>query len=183
MALSCRLGKVLRHTALEPQENGSIVLEEVDKNSRMKVELVNLSVSVTVIRLREFSHYSALKEGPWKKQCDYLLVFALDGIEYIVFVELKKSMNHYDKAKEQLRWSLPFLEYLRSVCNVAYGIEVAGPSVQMSHLNIVEKYSPRLDKQSVKVGPNRVLKCEQHENITVKTLIGPTVSLATLSRA
>ena len=183
LALGLKLEQVLDVNSVEIQKDGCIILEESDNDSRMTVELVNLPLPVTAVSLHGFSHAYALKNGPWKLKCDYLLTFTIDGTEHVVFIELKKSMNKYEKAKEQLRWSLPFLEYLRSICRIAYPLDVDLPRVKMRHFNIVERLSPSLDKQPVRVGPNRILKSERHENITVMTLIGTTIPFSTILRA
>ena len=148
----------------------------------MKVTVSAPSIPVAAIRLSKSSHLPVLKDGAWKRVCDYLLVYAFDGIEYAVFVELKKTISDDNRPKEQLRRSLPFLEYLRSVCDIEFGNETAHSNVRIRFFRIGEKLSPRFDKQFVKVGPDRILKREEYESITINTLIGPRVSLATLSR-
>ncbi len=183
MTLRCRLIEVLAQNVLEPQKDGSISLRERQRDSRMKVTVSTPSISVAAIRLSKSSHLPVLKDGPWKRICDYLLVYAFDGIEYAIFVELKKTLSDNNGPKEQLRRSLPFLEYLRSVCDIEYGNETAHSNMRIRYFRIGEKLSPRFDKQFVKVGPDRILKREEYENIAINTLVGPRVSLATLSRA
>ena len=54
------------------------------------------------------SHLPALQDrGDLKKICDYLLIGQLDGSDYAIFVELKKTLREEEKPKEQLRRSLP----------------------------------------------------------------------------
>ncbi len=149
----------------------------------MHVTVDTASVPVTAVRLNKASHLSILKDGSCKRVCDYLLIYALDGENSAVFVELKKTLSDERKAKEKLRRSLPFLEYLRSVCAVEFGKETTNSRISIRYFRIGEKLSARLDKQSVRVGPNRVFRREEYENITINAVLGPRVALATLSRA
>ncbi len=118
-----------------------------------------------------------------KQVCDYLLVYALNGDNYAVLIELKKTLSNDTSYREQLRRSLPFLEYLRSVCDIEYGNETDHSDVRVRYFCIGEKLSPKFDKQPVKVGPDRIFEPEEYGNITINTLVGPRVSLATLSCA
>ena len=183
MTLGRRLKELLAESVLESEKDDSIILRERHRDSRMRVTVSISSVPVTAIRLSKSSHLSVLKDGPWKRVCDYLLIYAVNGTNYAVFVELKKTLSDDNRPKEQLRRSLPFLEYVRSVCDIEYGNETVHSNVRIRYFRIGERVSHRLDKQFVKVGPDRILKRENYENITINTLIGPRVSLATLSRA
>ncbi len=182
MALDRKLAKLLNQSALEPQEGGRIILEETDPNSKMKVALENLPVPILAVRVEKLSHL-ALKEGPWNQKCDYLLFFASNDTDHVIFVELEKTLGNKRKSKEQLRRSLPFLEYLRSVCDVEHGLETPQSRVSIGYFLIGEKLSPRLDKHSVRVGPDWILKPEEHKAIIVNTVIGRRVSFVTLARA
>ena len=182
MALDRKLAKLLNQSALEPQEGGRIILEETDPNSKMKVALENLPVPILAVRVEKLSHL-ALKEGPWNQKCDYLLFFASNDTDHVIFVELEKTLGNKRKSKEQLRRSLPFLEYLRSVCDVEHGLETPQSRVSIGYFLIGEKLSPRLDKHSVRVGPDWILKPEEHKAIIVNTVIGRRVSFVKLARA
>ena len=169
--------------ALEPQEEGKIILRERQRGANMRVTLDTASVAVTAVRLSKASHLSILKNGPCKRVCDYLLIYVWKGESQAVFVELKKTLSDDRQAKEQLRRSLPFLEYLRSVCAVAFGDESANAIETVRYFRVGEKLSPRLDKQPVRVGPNRFSMREEYENIVISAVLGPRVALATLARA
>ena len=149
----------------------------------MQVSVVTSSIPVTAIRLSKSSHLSVLIDGPCKRICDYLLIFALDGKDYAILIELKKTLTDKQKPKEQLRRSLPFLAYLRSVCDVEYGNDTDNSNMCIRYFRIGEKLSERFDKQFVRVVPNRIMRREEYKDIVVNTLIGPTISLTTLSRA
>lgn len=181
MTLERRLNEVLAQSVLESEKDDRIILRERQRDSRMIVTVSTPSISVAAIRLSKSSHLPVLKDGPWKRICDYLLVYAFDGIEYAIFVELKKTLSDDNGPKEQLRRSLPFLEYLSSVCDIEYGNETAHSSMRIRYFRIGEKLSPRFDKQFVKVGPDRILKREKYKSIAINTLVGSRVSLSTLS--
>ena len=58
-------------------------------------------------------------DGRRKRQCDYLLVVEHDNHSFVIFIELKRSLYlHWARGKEQVCRSLPFFEYLRSLCEI-----------------------------------------------------------------
>ena len=91
-----------------------------------------------------------LAAGEWKKTCDYLVIGQQDVRALALFVELKKTLH--DTAQrtglEQLRRSLPLLDYLRSVCAIECGQDAA--RIEVRYVLLAEKGSPRLDKQPVR---------------------------------
>ena len=183
MPLGCKLEELLAGKALEPQVGGIITLRERRRGSRMKVSVTTSSVPVTAIRLSKSSHLSVLKDGPCKRICDYLLIFALDSKDYAILIELKKTLTDKQRPKEQLRRSLPFLAYLRSVCDVEFSNETDNSNMCIRYFRIGERLSERFDKQFVRVVPNRIMRREEYKDIIVNTLIGPTITLATLTLA
>ncbi len=183
MSLGRKLEELLAEKVLESQAEGTVTLRERQRESRMRISVATSSVPVTAIRLSKTSHSSLLRDGPTKRVCDYLLIFALDGIDYAVFIELKKTLSDKHKPREQLRRSLPFLAYLCSVCSVEYGNAIDSSRVCIRYFRVGEKLSERFDRQFVRVVPNRIIRREEYKDIVVNTLIGPRITLATLSRA
>ena len=55
------------------EEGGSISLRE--KSAGMCVKLAPLPAPMAVIRIERAGHLPGLRDGPWKRICDYLLVF------------------------------------------------------------------------------------------------------------
>ena len=137
----------------------------------MEVKVVKLSAPVTVIRMNQLSHLSALREkkGDLKKICDYLLIVKSDGGIHAVFIELKKSLSKKKKiANEQLRRSPPLLEYLLSVC------KIEDKSIDIKRLNtnyftIGEKADERFDKQSTRVDTDNMIKKYPYKEIEIAT--------------
>ena len=82
---------------------------------------------------------------------------------------------------EQLRRSLPLLEYLRSVCQVHNHMKADKPGMDARYFLIGEKSGEKLDKQPLR--SNRPLPTEKHENITVNTFVGPRVRFDLLRSA
>ena len=85
----------------------------------MKVEVSGLLADTVAVRLDQgLGSLSGIKEGPWKKQCDYVVVSPTDGTVRVLFVELKKTLTENSDGFEQLRRSLPWLKYLRALCRI-----------------------------------------------------------------
>ena len=113
MSIVSELPAVVDESAITRPTGGSIRLD--DEQSGMQVEVLAPAVPVVAVRLGRggVGHVSKLRADTGLESiCDYLLFVERDGNTHAVLVELKKTWNR--KAKEQLRRSLPLLEYLRS---------------------------------------------------------------------
>jgi len=190
MSLVSELPGIVAETALTRSTGGNVRL--VDEESRMQVEILT-PVPVVAIRLGRggVSHAPGLRKDKDKKGrkdkdkkglefiCDYLLVVELNGNTHAVLVELKKTWQC--KAKEQLRRSLPLLEYLRSACEVEYESGRDGTRISTGYLIICEKRP--LDKQSPKANPAASVQSEVYRNIRIGTYVGTTLSLTILTGA
>ena len=117
-----QLKAILKPDSLQGLDTGdSFILEERQRNQEdTRVELIGISSPFLAVRMNKLNHLSALKpeKDKWNQICDYLLIGQANGSDYAIFVELKKTLREEEKPKEQLRRSLPILEYLLSVLPV-----------------------------------------------------------------
>ncbi len=175
MAMSAHLKEILDAKALTPQPtNDGIRLRE---KGVMEVQVVNPPPDLTTVAMKKLGRLSGMKDGEWTQVCDYLLVYPRKGKDHVIFVELKKTLHEgRGKAMEQLRRSLPFLEYLRSVCEIQFGGEPVSRRIAVQYLLIGERTRSRLDKkQSVSPDPARKLEKQDYRNIAVTTFVGSRV--------
>lgn len=155
----CLQRVVLDKWQLLPEPGGTVSLEE---RNVMKVQVSGLTEGSVVLRMDEIA-LSSVKNGPWKKSCDYAIVSPDGDNVRVLFVELKRTMTEEVKGLEQLRWSLPRLEYLRSLCRIDCG-DGADQAV-VRYALVAEKGNLRLDKQPVR--RRRSPQTKQHEGIDV----------------
>ena len=180
MALAHQLAAILEENLLKLEgKGGSISLQE--KSAEMCVKVAPLPAPAAAIRIDRARHLPGLRDGPWKRICDYLLVCETGNVSHAVFVELKKTGSDEQKPREQLRRSLPILEYLRSACRIEYGPASSESPVTVSYLLVCEKGGMRLDKQPVRADPAARIHREAYENITIRTFIGTSLPLAALT--
>ncbi len=145
----------------------------------MSVDVTGITHRATTIRVDRLGRLSGLEEGPWDQRCDYLIVVDKGAYYRAAFIELKKTLDEDHKPREQLRRSLPFLEYLRSLC----GIHFEGgalSNVDVRYAVIGERGQLWLDKQAVKARPGQPVWTRPHRGISVSAFLGPTVPLAAL---
>ena len=156
-------------------EDNSIELRESPAN--MRVKITGLPGTSIVIRTERVGHASKLRDGFWKQICDYLLVVELGDRTHAVFFELKKTQKQTQerKPKEQLRRSLPLLNYLRSVWEIESGAPLDKPGMSVHYWILFEQINPKLPKQSVKADPARRTGVEEYNGITIRTFIGTRV--------
>ena len=166
-----QVAAILKEDLLElAEEGGSVNLRE--KAAGMQVEIVRLPWPMAVVRIERAGHLPGLRNGPWKRVCDYLLIFEIGNDVHAVFVELKKTSTNERKPKEQLRRSLPILEYLRTACRIEHGSALNESPTTVSYLMICERGSMRLDKQPVRSDPAARIQEETYEDITIRRFIG-----------
>ena len=139
---------------------GNVTLKE---RGVMSVQVSGLSPDSVVIRPKKMA-LSGLENGPWEKSCDYLIFSPNGDTVRVLFVELKKTLNDKEiEGFEQLRRSLPRLEYLWSLCRIHCG---DGPDrIEVRYALVAEKVSPRFDKQSVRSDGS--LQTKLHKEIKV----------------
>lgn len=165
VTLAAQIAPIMKDDLLVPIKDGQVELREPNV---MTVLVAGLPDGATVIDMRKTGPLSGIRDGPWKQSCDYLLVCRTGGGDEVVFVELKRTLSDEQKAKEQLRWSLPYLDHLRSVCRIEYG---ASPRrVPARYVMIGKKTTPYLAKQRVSGDP--ALPNVSHHGITIHRLVG-----------
>lgn len=178
VSLSDCLQKILKGNVLENVASGNNGVKLKEPGAKMSVQITDIPPLITAIRLRKVSHLSCLKDGKLKQICDYLLITQINGNDYALFVELKKTLTEENKPKEQLRRSLPLLDYLLSVCRVECG---NAPKVLIKYAIIAEKFSERLDKQKTRVTPSKPVSKEKYKAINVLKFITPKIGITELA--
>ncbi len=179
MSLVSELPAVVDRVAVAPANVEGVLLSE--EEAGMQVQVL-ASVPITAIRLGQggVSHTPRVRAGTGLNLiCDYLLLVELGGYTHAVFVELKKTWER--RAQEQVRRSLPLLEYLRSACEVERGARFDSAGIRIGYLVICE--NRRLNKQTMRAEPVAAVHSEDYKDITVRTHIGTTISLAILTGA
>lgn len=152
---------------------GHVVLRERDPNAVMKVSVTDIPLSAAVVRVGRLQHLSGIENGRWKKICDYLVVIPDGERSWAVLVEMKKTLAVAEKAEEQLRRSIPVVEYLRSLCE----IELEKPiHVVMRYVVLVEKGSGRFDKERTRVTTGIQSEKELFGDSQVETIVGMAVA-------
>ena len=177
--LSNCLQKILESKVLENTAPGNNSIRLKESSARMNVQITGVvPSSITTIKMGKVSHLSCLKDGNWKQICDYLLIAQINGNDYAIFIELKKTLTRENKPKEQLRRSLPLLDYLLSVCKVEFGNV---PEVLIKYVIIAEKLNERLDKQRTRVRPFSPVTKENYKTMEILKFITPKIGITELA--
>ena len=182
MALADDLAAILKEPLLKGPVDGSIELREKRRGMPdMRVRIIGATIAVTRIHLEKVGHVPGLRDGaPGRKICDYaLLAESGDGI-HATLIELKSTRNDEEEPREQLRRSLPVLEYLRSACDVERGTD-GTRKMSVEYALVFEKEQARtLSMQRVR---REAPVTERYRNITVRTFVGNAVPFPSLMPA
>lgn len=172
MALNSEIEGHLRTQVVRELEEGGSRATLREPSAKMEVQVVGISYPVTVVRLGsaqgKLDHPRSLKDGSRKKICDYLLLAAVDGEDYAVFVELKKSLASRGDPEEQLIRSRPLLDYLLAVCDVEEGRRTPRPEV--CYAIIFEK--SKLQKPRLRPDPAGMIDEIPYKTISVRRFVG-----------
>ena len=182
MEIALQIKKILKANVRLHPSNNSIELRE---KKVMKVEVVNPPSVLTAVAMEKLGRLSGMEDGEWTQICDYLLVVSEKNRDQAIFVELKKTLNidTQQKALEQLRRSLPFLEYLRSVCEIDFSTKPITRPIDVRYVLIGERTRPKLDKrQSVNPDPAKSRKKQKYKGIVVTTFVGSSVRFDLLAK-
>ena len=179
MELNARLHGILQEMVIEPHHCECLKLFESQKSKRYEVTGIRQPLVVTAIRMNRLRQLARLKDGAWNEICDYLLITARDGTYCAVFVELKETLREKDDAREQLRRSLPILQYLRSVCAVE---DLVKPDVSVRYVILASRDAKRLDKQRTRIIASEAIREERYRGIDVRSFICERISIEYLMK-
>lgn len=187
MGLAAELEGVLKRDVMVPVKDGGIELR--DRQSGMKVRIVIPPglARLAAINVERVGHFGKLRDrgseraGHLRRICDYLLIVESGDSTPVVFVELKETWSEEEKPRDQLRRSLPLLEYLRSVCEIEYERRPGEYGIQLHYWIIFEKHTRTLNRQPVHVDPARMPRVEEYNGITIRTVVGKSFPLTTLT--
>ena len=179
MPLSDGLTAILKPGTVErASDDGAVDLREKMREFDMRVKVTGLPKAFAAIRMKPGYHASELRDGDRRQICDYLLVAESGDRTDAVLVELKKTRTDEHKPREQLRRSLPVLEYLRSVYEVESETSLQG-RLRVHYSILFEQPSKRFAKQRVRVKPEAA--SETYKGIEIRTFVGRRVPLAVLT--
>ena len=179
MSLVAALSEVLCAGAcVVPCAKGSILLR--DQQSGMCVEVFGLPSSSVAIPVDQFSHFEVIDglSAPRKRKCDYMLVVERSCVTTVVFVEMKMtySRNNVERARQQLKWSAPFFDYLYSMCELEGEELVSRALIGRRFVIVAGMLSARLDKRSVGVRDGLTMASDGCVQIVIGTSGGGTIS-------
>lgn len=179
-----RLVGVLKPEVLLTHRNDGVEL--LDKQSGMKVKLFGLPARFTAVHVEGIGHVGKLKDrgqehnGHLRRVCDFVLLAESGDSTRVVFVELKETWSTGEKPRDQLRRSLPLLNYLRSVCEVEYEEMLDEDRLSMHYSIVFEKSTGTFDKTPVRVDPAERVREEGYKDIRIRTFVGTSVPLSAL---
>lgn len=156
-------GKIL---SVNKNEENALVLRE---NDVMAVSIIDAhEADLVAIQMESGSgQLSLLKQGGgWSLVCDYILFGHVDGVWHVVLIEMKRKFRHDSHKKEQLRRSLPVVDYLRQICELEFEVSITSPRI--SYALLYDQISPRLDKDLMKPATG-LLEREEWKSIIIKS--------------
>ncbi|MDE0020996.1 MAG: hypothetical protein OXT69_06405 [Candidatus Poribacteria bacterium] len=173
------LREILIRGAVESPKNGRIELK--DRHQRaLLFDAPSDLVAVDIREIGKIAQLAGFRDGGWKKSCDYLLAFQVDGNDCALLVELKKTLRRDDlyDHMEQLRWSRPLIEYLRAVCKVLAEVSLGGAQVSLCYILISEqpyKEDESWYREEIREDPHRMMRMA-HKNISINIAVNEEIS-------
>lgn len=164
--LKCIITEDAILSASDGEESTLVLCEE----NVMEVHVTDAhQADLVAIRMKpSSSRLNLLKpeqKGKWNLVCDYILFGCVDGVGHVVLIEMKKTLKPDQHWKEQLRWSLPVVDYLRQVCELEFKESITSPRI--SYALLYDQVSPRLDKGLMRPATGS-LEREKWKSIIIK---------------
>lgn len=138
----------------------------------MAVTVVGDSTELVGVRMSTDSRRIGLLRnvrGKWNLICDYMLFGMVDSTWYAVLVEMKKTATHSSRPREQLRWSLPVLDYIRQTCELEFECAIVRPKVSYAILS--EQLHQHFDKRIIR-GTYSPFEPESWKGISIRSFVG-----------
>lgn len=179
------LRRILKARALEKADAGKVVLKErrEQHGTPQKVTLLIGGAELVAVRMDKFSH-SAMLDGGWKV-CDYALFVDRKNrsVTDVILIELKKSKANDSRSSQQLRQSVPILEYLDALARTEASPNddpaIAVPR-EVHYVVLYERHGPLLDKEATHMASVAAKGCERYGGMTVAWRVGRSVDLSDL---
>ena len=105
-----------------------------------------------------------------------------DGQSFVILIELKRSLYlHWQRGKEQVCRSLPFFEYLRSLCEIDCQKSFCrADPVSFHYWVLASRYGRSIDKQRIRMPPHLLSVSDIHHGVEIKGMVSSLVSLSQL---
>ena len=175
MLCATKLKEVLIGSAVVVPCNSLKDEVELRGGGGMIVNVVGDSSMVAIRMSTDSRRIGLLKDVRGRNRiCDYLLFAKVNCTWHAIFVELKKTETDYQHPNEQLRWSLPILDYVRQTCELVFERDIVRPKVHYAILFQIG--NKRLDKQFVKESNHR-FEVEEWKGINIRRFIGQRVRI------
>ena len=171
------LRRILKADALEMVQEQSVVLKERNTSggeAPQEVMVLASSTEVVAVRMDKFSHSSMLQGSRWKV-CDYVLFVEQADREDVVVIELKKNRANDSSSREQLRQSVPIVEYLAAAAGIEASPEDDPAKAEPMNVHYVILYGrdgPLLDKQATHVASVAATGRELYRGMNIRWRIG-----------
>ena len=174
------------HVLADCRRSGQTI-ELVDEESQEKhvFKVEGVPDSTLVIRPHNNAVWSILqpnrKKG-WNKSCDYVLIGERQGKLYTVFIELKETLKRGpriddQRGQNQLRWTLPLLNYLLFVFNIDNCSSHKIEDVRIRYFQFGKRFHENFDKAGTRDDDENLFITEIHRGIEIKNSRSPVYSL------
>ena len=162
-------------------------IELLDEESQAKhvFEVEGVPDSTLVIRPHNNAVWSILQQNRkkgWNKSCDYVLIGERQDKLYAVFIELKETLKRGPKiedqrGQDQLRWTLPLLNYLLFVFNIDNRSSHKIEDVMIRYFQFGKRFHENFDKAGTRDDDENLFITEMHRGIKIKNSRSPVYSL------
>lgn len=179
MSLNTLLEGILEERVLRASAETGCNVTLCENSANMQVKVVGVPEAFTTIRMggrSMLNHHPNLKQGAWKRICDYLLITRIDGEDHAILVELKKTLGSRGSPEEQLLRSGPLIDYLLAVCDLEEGKKLSRP--KMSYVIIFEKV--RLGKSTLRPNPSGQIDEMEYKTIHIRRFKGDDLEISDL---
>ncbi len=165
---------------LTPTDDDDAVADFVlrERKARMSFRITGVPASATAVKIDRLGHLKGMRDGRWKRNCDYLMVIPAGDGWCSILIEMKKTLSEENRAKEQLIRTIPVFEYLKSLCEIE---TQQSWEIVTRYVVIAERASARLAKDRIRVNSGaQSYQHEEYKGIQIGFFVGDSLAAKTL---
>lgn len=157
---------------------GKVEIRDEDQ----KATICDLPRGCAVVDTRLVSHPDWVRPGKWRQKCDYLVFLTRENAEYVVLVEMKKTLTGKGRreAQRQLVRSRPIARYLVESVKLVRRKEIRP---RLRYLLVAEPRRSMISKRGVRSEPHEPTEMYEEAGASIAVFVQKRVSVESVIAA
>lgn len=146
------------------------------RDEEQKATICDLPRGCAVVDTRFVPHPDWVRPGKWRQKCDFLVFLTRENAEYVVLVEMKKTLTGQGRreAQRQLLRSRPIAQYLVESVKLVRRKEI---QPHLRYLLVAEPRRSMISKRRVRSEPHEPSEMYEEAGASIAVFVQKRVSV------